>query len=324
MHSTAQSYSPDNAQDGLPRDPGCVSSPKSSVAWSAIIAGALLMAAISLILLILGSGIGLSAVSPWSNVGVSATTFTIATAVWLIAIQCIASSFGGYLTGRLRSRWANMHGDEVYFRDTAHGLLAWAVATVITAGFLGAAVSSVIGGGVGAATAITAGAAAGAGYEQARNGTENRMRSSSDMMGDANAYLIDTLFRANGGTAATSGTAGDTTARDQTAMNNRDARLEATRILARGLVDGSISEPDKAYLAQVVASRTGVSNDVAAQRVDDVMAKMNDAKEKARQGMDDARKATMHTALWTFLSLLVGAFLASLFAACGGKHRDAF
>ena len=100
--------------------------------------------------------------------------------------------------------------------------------------------------------------------------------------------------------------------------------METTRIRANGLVEGSISEPDKTYLSQIVAARTGVSNDVAAKRVDDVVAKMNTAKDKAKQGIDEVRKVTMHAALWTFLSLLIGAFLSSLCAACGGKHRDKF
>lgn len=96
----------------------------SGVSWSAIFAGASTAAALSLILLILGVGLGFSAISPWSNSGVSATAIGISTILWLAFTQIAASGLGGYLSGRLRIRWLTVHTDEVYFRDTAHGFLA--------------------------------------------------------------------------------------------------------------------------------------------------------------------------------------------------------
>src|SRR6202165_6011215 len=118
----------------------------SGLSWAAVIAGAFVAAALSLILLALGTGIGLSAVSPWSNLGASASTIGKAAIVWLIIIQIIASAMGGYLAGRLRTKWATIHTDEVYFRDTAHGFLVWAVGLVVTAAFLAFAATSLIGG----------------------------------------------------------------------------------------------------------------------------------------------------------------------------------
>src|SRR6202795_3442487 len=117
----------------------------SGVSWPAVIAGAFVAAALSLILLALGAGLGFSSVSIWSNVGASASTIGIAAVLWLIVMQIISSSMGGYLAGRLRTKWANIHTDEVYFRDTAHGFLAWAVAVVITAAFLASAATSMVG-----------------------------------------------------------------------------------------------------------------------------------------------------------------------------------
>ena len=99
----------------------------SAVSWPAIIAGAVAIAAVALILLALGSGLGLSSVSPWPNSGPSATTFGVYAAVWLIVVQWVSAGFGGYLTGRLRTKWVGVHTDEIYFRDTAHGFLAWAL-----------------------------------------------------------------------------------------------------------------------------------------------------------------------------------------------------
>ena len=97
------------------------------MSWGAVIAGAFVAAALSLIMLALGVGLGLSAVSPWSNVGASASTVGTVSIIWLIFMQIIASSMGGYLAGRLRTRWQSIHNDEVHFRDTANGLVAWAV-----------------------------------------------------------------------------------------------------------------------------------------------------------------------------------------------------
>src|SRR5450631_4147437 len=118
----------------------------SGLSWAAVIAGAFVAAALSLILLALGTGLGLSSVSPWSNVGASALTIGMAAIVWLIIVQIIASAMGGYLAGRLRTKWASIHTDEVYFRDTAHGFLVWAVGLVITATFLASAATSMVGG----------------------------------------------------------------------------------------------------------------------------------------------------------------------------------
>ena len=120
-------------QDG---DDAAISPTRSAVSWAAILAGAATAVATSLILLAVGSGLGLASVSPWANQGVALTTFTLATAVWLIIMQWIASGLGGYLTGRLRTRWAGTQPHEVFFRDTAHGFLTWSIATLIAVVFV--------------------------------------------------------------------------------------------------------------------------------------------------------------------------------------------
>jgi hypothetical protein len=108
----------------------------SAVSWGAIVAGAVVTSALSLALLMLGAGIGLVSVSPWSNNNLSVTTFGILAAAWFIAVQLFASGVGGYLAGRLRTRWVSVHTDEVYFRDTAHGLIVWGVGAIVVAAWL--------------------------------------------------------------------------------------------------------------------------------------------------------------------------------------------
>ena len=257
----------------------------SGVSWAAVIGGGFVTAALSLILLALGTGLGLSSVSLWSNVGLSTSTISKAAIVWLIFMQITSSSMGGYLAGRLRTKWANIHTDEVYFRDTAHGFLAWAVALVITAAFLASAAASMVG-------ATASSAVDGTGRVK---GVQAERREF-----DPNEYFIDTLFRSESAKPDS----------DTTSM-----RGEAGRIFANALQQRDISSADKSYLAQLVSARTGLSQPDAEKQVSDVFA-------RAQQTADTARKAVAHSLLWAFLALLIGAFCASFAATIGGRQRD--
>src|SRR5436309_7305469 len=138
---------------------GLVEPSVSGVSWAAVLAGAVASCALTLVLLALATGLGLSAVSPWGNSGVSATTFKIGTGLYFIVMAMISSAIGGYLAGRLRTKWVGVHTDEVFFRDTAHGFLAWAAASVIGAVLL-ASPATLLGSGVASgATQAAAGAA---------------------------------------------------------------------------------------------------------------------------------------------------------------------
>ena len=280
------------------------SSGHSGVSWAAIFAGAATAAALSLLLIMLGAGLGFSAVSPWANEGVGAKGLGITAIVWLALTQIIASGMGGYLAGRLRVKWANMHGDEVYFRDTAHGFLSWAVATLVTATLIAGSISSVIGSGVQAGANVASGAASAMSTAAASHADKNT--------GNSSDYFIDTLFRDDRGTA----------------VSEDAAHGIVTRIFVRSLGnDGQLSGEDRTYLAQIVAQRTNLSQAEAEQRVDQVYAKahqaVEDAKVKAKEAADTAAKVAAWTTLWMFISLLLGAFCASLCATFGGRQRDA-
>jgi hypothetical protein len=266
----------------------------SAVSWAAIIAGAFVAASATVLLVALGTGLGFASVSPWPNGGASATTFTAATAIWFIVTQWISSGAGGYITGRLRTRWVGTHTHEVFFRDTAHGFVTWAVATVIGALILASAASSIAGAGVHAAATGGAGAARGAANE-AHSGSV------------VSPYDVDTLFRSATADASSSAS---------------DARAETMRILEKGLPTGDVSAADRSYVAQQVAARTGISQSDAQKRVDDVIAQLNVAQTKARQVADAARKAVAAAAICTALSMLIGAFIACVAAALGGHERD--
>jgi hypothetical protein len=276
------------------------SSTLSGVSWGAIFAGAAAAAALSLILVLLGFGLGFSAVSPWANEGVSAKGLGISTIVWLAFTQIVASGLGGYIAGRLRVKWTRMHGDEVYFRDTAHGFLAWCVATLVTATLVAGSVSSLVSGGAqvvgGAASAVTQAAGTAA----------------ANTDGDQYGYFVDSLFRDDRASAA----------------SDDAARGTVTRIFVRSLNnDGQLAAEDRTYLAQLVAQRTNLTQADAERRVDEVYGRIQkavaDARLKAQQAADTAAKVAAWTTLWMFVALLAGAFFASLAATFGGRRRDA-
>jgi hypothetical protein len=284
---------------------GPVESSSSAVSWGPIVAGAFAASTLTFILMLLGSGLGLTMVSPWSGSGASVTTFAASTAVWLVVVQWLSSGVGGYLTGRLRTRWVGVHTDETYFRDTAHGFLAWALATLLVVGILGSALTSFIGGSVQAASTVVSGVAQGASAVASSS-------SAGDGASNATAYFVDSLFRP-ADPARLSAAGGESDAA---------ATAQATRILIASAAEGQVSEEDKTYLSQLVAARTGLSEADAKARVDAMLAKVEDAKVKAQQAADTARKAAATFALVAALSLVIGAFIASAAAVLGGQQRD--
>ncbi|MBZ9842814.1 hypothetical protein [Mesorhizobium sp. CA5] len=286
-------------------DEAAIETSSSAVNWGPIVAGAFAAATLTLVLMLVGSGLGLTMMSPWG--GASLTTFAVSTAVWLVIVQWLSSALGGYVAGRLRTKWVNVHTDEVYFRDTAHGFLAWALATLLVATVLGTAISGIVGTGAQATTGLLSGVAAGA----ASQASSAQSPSANDLAG----YFVDALFRPADNAAAATPPAG-------TPQNNADAAGQATRILAISAANGEMSANDKAYLARLVASRTGLPQADAQKRVDDVLASVEDAKNKAKAAADKARKASATTALVGALSLVIGAFIAAVAGVLGGRQRD--
>jgi hypothetical protein len=256
----------------------------SGVSWASIAGGAVAAAALTLLLLAFGAGIGLSAVSPWSDSGVAGSTFETGTGIYLVIVGVMASAIGGYLAARLRTKWTGIHTHEVFFRDTAHGLLAWAFATVISASVLGTAATHLVGGAAGGLVA--------AAPQAAQNVSPTTL-------------ATDKLFRSDTPAPAPTGGAGAD-----------PARSEVSRLLVSSFRGGGdVSAADRGYLARLVAARTGLSQADAEKRVNDVIA-------ETKQAMDDARKAAASFALWMAAALLFGAFAASLAAVEGGQLRD--
>jgi hypothetical protein len=276
---------------------------RSAVSWAAVVAGAVVATATTVILLLLGSGIGLSMISPWYGAGASAMTVGVSAVIWLVVVQWLSSALGGFLAGRLRTKWTSLHTHEVTFRDTAHGLLAWSLASIAGAVLFASIAASGAGGAAKGAADIAAGAASGAAQAGVQNGAASAAL-------DPSAYFVDTMFRSP----------------NQADAVRADFRSETARILAHSTQDGRIAlaPEDRTYLAQLVAARAGIGQPEAEQRVDALVKQLNDAQDKIREAADAARKRAAQLSIMLALSMVVGAFVASAAAAYGGSIRDEY
>lgn len=261
-----------------------------AVSWGSIAAGAVTAAAVSLALVALGVGLGLSAVSPWTDTGMSGSTFKVTAGVYLVLVAVMSSAIGGYLSARLRTKWVGIHTNEGFFRDTAHGFVAWAFATIISATVLGTAVTHLVGGGA-SATASSGQAAANSNPAQ---------------------VYVDRLFRRESSaspnapaSAAAPGSDGSLSSPQSPSPGNPATRAEVTRLwVASVQSDEGLAAADRTYIARLVAANTGVNQADAEKRVDRL------------------RRNGAQFAFWMTAALFFGAFAASLAAAEGGQHRD--
>ena len=291
----------------------------SGASWGAIFAGAAAAAALSLVLMILGAGLGFATISPWADRGLEASSVGISSIVWILAQQLVASALGGYLAGRLRVKWPDVQTDEVFFRDTAHGLLTWAVATLFTAALMGSVLTNVIGTGVKAGAAAVGSAGAVAAHVAGSAGDDGSAdKAGGGMDGRMLDYFVGGMFR---GDPSTPPPADQAATADPAA-----ATAEATTVLAYSLRTGQLSAEDKTRLGQLITRHTGVSQEEAEKRVAEIhyraSTELVNAQTAAKEAADKARKAAAHISLWLFVALLGGAFCASYAATIGGRQRD--
>jgi hypothetical protein len=283
------------------------------VEWGPVFAGGAMAAAVSFVLLTFGAAIGLSFVSPWSNAGASTRVIASIAIFWTMAQQIGAAMIGGYIAGRMRSRWGELNEHEVEFRDGLHGGLVWAVGLIIAAGLAFSTVGAVAKSGldaVGRAASIAA---------------EN-----PDVLG----YQADVLLRSAGvrvaaapsspaspssatAQAATPSATSLTSAPPQAGTNQQ--RDEIVRILGKSVAAGGLSDQDSSYLSALVSQRTGLSQADAEKRVRDAYAEASHA---TKEAADKARRAAILTGFVTATGLLVALAAAWWAAQRGGHHRD--
>jgi len=274
------------------------------VSWGAVWAGAAASAALSVILLLLGVGLGLSSISPWSDHSASsvATTAAVSAIAWVTLTQILASGVGGYMTGRLRGHWQRVHDHEIYFRDTAHGLVTWSVATLAVSLLMASGIGNVLGQ---------------ASRTQAQQGLPVAASvQTGEARGDNNAvaYWSDALLRVDTAQGAR---------QPVDAATDSVQHAEVNRVLAHALAANSLSESDSRFLIQLVSARTGLSAGAAQARVTEVYGQATQAMQANLAALEQARKTSAYGALWMFVALLAGAFVAAWAATYGGRQRDA-
>lgn len=262
---------------------------RSAAAWPAIIAGAVSAAALSLALLLLGGGLGLGSIA--FNDGASPAALGLASVLWLLLMSALASGLGGYLAGRLRTRWPGVDVDEVFFRDTAHGFLTWALATLIAATLLTST--------VGAIFASTSSA----------DGTEQVWEATAAPAADD--YFVDKVLRSD---------------RPGEVDPDYSVHMEVGQILSHALRSGELPVADRNYLVGLVANVADTDAADAEQRVTQVYEEARASEQQwqsaTRDAADAASQRGAKLSLWLFVSLLVGAFCASYAATIGGRQRD--
>ena len=303
-----------------------------AISWGAILAGATAAAALSLIMVLLGAGMGLGLASPWEGQGAEAKTIGIAGVFWITFTQVAASGLGGYIAGRLRAKWITLHSDEVAFRDTVHGFLAWAAATLVTAALLMSAAGATIGAGARVGASLAGGVASTAGI-----GAASADRTADESGSGPMGYWTDSLLRkaasptaqpapAAASASPAAGQADSTVTAQGTQAEGPAPTAELGRIFASSLRSGAMSPDDTRYVSQVVAQRAGISQAEAEKRVNDTFARAKTATDeavtRAKEAADAARKTAAYGSLWLFIALVIGALVAAYCATLGGRDRD--
>jgi hypothetical protein len=218
----------------------------SFLQWTPVFAGALVASAVSLVLIAFGTAIGLGIVSSSPTWRDTSPVLTMVSGLFLLLAALVSFGLGGYVAGRLRERWdPSARSDVVEFRDGTHGVVAWALAVVITG--LVAAVS------VASLASRTAPAA-----------TSSATTAGEPLI----AFELDRLFRGDRRAVE-----GDITY----------ARAEAGRILLAATGRRGITADDRMYLARLVAARTGIAQPDAERRVEDAITAATTAVQKARR-----------------------------------------
>jgi hypothetical protein len=269
--------------------------------WSAVFAGAIGASAISFLLLTFGAAVGMTLTSPLPEAaGLSIWGLVLATAWWAVMVAIGSFFAGGYLAGRMRMRWGTGSRDESQFRDGAHGFMVWAVGVLLGAFILAWAGGATLKTATQAAATLS-GAAAGVASNVANPGAD---------------YATDMLLRPTSRAGAAAQTTG-TGNQDPAALRN-----EVRRIFGSTISNRELTERDRDYLAQVVSSRSGLSQDEAQSRVDSTIQDVQKFETQVRQKAESARKYGLISGFLAAASLLIGLAAAVGGAHLGGRHRD--
>jgi hypothetical protein len=215
------------------------------VEWSPVVAGAIAAAALALVLHAFAVAIGLSVSSTSPTWRDASFALVLLSGLYLVLAALASYGLGGYLAGLTRARLTSREGADL--RDGLHGLLVWALATLLSALI-----------GLATAQSLTRLAAPPGGQTgpSASVGGENLI-----------AYDLDRLFRAE-------------------RRPNADLeypRAEAARILLTTSSHRGMQPEDRAYLVRLIVANTGLAQPDAERRVDEVAARAKENIARARR-----------------------------------------
>lgn len=260
-----------------PTEPVLNTSAPRYISWTPIILGALIATALSSILLAFAATIGLGVTSTAPTWRDASAALAILSGLYLIIQSAVSFGTGGYVAGRTKMTGAASDISEIERRDGLHGLASWALAVV-----LGALLAALVG-----------------------NATVNRSSSSLPTARTSAAepllsYEIDRLFRP---------------ARRGANVDLAPERAEAGSILLTASSHSGVASEDRSYLAQMVATTTGLAPSDAEKRADTAIA-------NAQTAIARSRRSLVILAFSVATALLLGAVSAWAAAAAGGRRRD--
>jgi len=245
----------------------------SAVSWGAIFAGTAVAAASSLVLFALFAGLDLAALSRGAARG-TPPSITVMAAVALIVTQWVSACLGGYITGRLRTRWVGTHTHEVFFRDTAHGFITWCVATVLMASGLASTAASL-------------------------TGLRVPLTGQRDMSAHGQPHRALHLAASPVDSGVTTGASSALDLQFSVAEGRLANEGPGRRLV---LEDGPLMVEPGAARARLVA--------------------VDETADADSPGADVTPKEAAVSSILTALSMLIGAFIAGVSAALGGRLRD--
>lgn len=236
---------PSPPADNLVSRPALETSGPVYLHWGPVLAGSIVAAALSFVLISFGSAIGLAVASPSASWRDTSSALALLAGLWLLLTSMASFGLGGYMAGRLRAPWTTSSAHEVEFRDGIHGLLVWGAAIVI---------------GVFMATAATRTAAP-------RIDLTNPTASTAETL---LAFELDRLFRSD--------------RKPVDADTDPEIRAQSARIITTALGHSNMASDDRAYLVRLVETRTGLAQPDAEARVSQVVSQAHDAITRARSG----------------------------------------
>jgi len=272
----------------------------NEVSWGAIFAGAVTALVTQVIVNLVGVGVGLASVSTTAADNPSASSVSMGAGIWFVASGIVASLAGGLIAGRLS-------GKPLPGAAALHGLVSWAVTTLVVLYLLTSAASGLVGG----TLSTVSGALGGAG-----NLVGGTIQTAAQAAAPSLAKVSNPLDGI------------EDKVRQQSAGQDPQAAKDAAVAAIRALFTGDASQKQQAEsrAADALAKAQNIPVDQARQQVQDYEKQYDQAvataKQKAEAAAVTAKSAATQGAFYAAIALVLGA-LAAFFGGRLGAPKPA-